>query len=278
MRKTTSFRNSVGEPLKYYPHITLTSAEFRTDPGGRGIYTIYCPICAQDPELFGDGFFETDTRQLQRKAVPCGCSIRPVWSEQQYRVRIRRRCEECNYEWVSTEGRWNRSKTRITVFCREEQELVEMTVLHLMEHVPTHQRRPGSFREGEPADVYVLRIEGEHYSFIGYGISGKSKIRLQEHKTSLKKYGFRIIEARLFPTTGVQARQIENKIKEDFPRYSQEMDGFKTEATFLHLHTELLEFVENAVRAPTGVEYCEKFPPVSVPAGIQSPAQIQLYH
>jgi hypothetical protein len=54
-------------------------------------YSVFCSICAKDPELFADGIFETDISNLKAGKMPCGCASLPKWTEAQTKVRLRRK-------------------------------------------------------------------------------------------------------------------------------------------------------------------------------------------
>lgn len=66
-------------------------------------YTVFCSVCAEDPELFGLGLFLITKPKFDLGRIPCGCSksIRE-WSEDQYVVKILREIErkEFKYEFL----------------------------------------------------------------------------------------------------------------------------------------------------------------------------------
>lgn len=61
-----------------------------------GYVKVKCLVCAKDPELFGDAIFERSHYSLSKGFLTCGCSNKPVWTLQQYEIRIKRKImEEC---------------------------------------------------------------------------------------------------------------------------------------------------------------------------------------
>lgn len=94
---------------------------WETKCGSNKKYIVRCSVCAQDPELFGDGTFPMVKQHINRGRLPCGCAKNPRWSAHQYRVLVARAasgqytatipddikctdrvgcvCSTCNYTW-----------------------------------------------------------------------------------------------------------------------------------------------------------------------------------
>ncbi|HDX8431756.1 TPA: hypothetical protein RQN22_001833 [Aeromonas dhakensis] len=68
--------------------LTVISMMKRID--NRVYYKVHCSECAKDPELFGNGIFETCKHSLTRGSFPCGCSKRAKWSPEQKAIRAKR--------------------------------------------------------------------------------------------------------------------------------------------------------------------------------------------
>ena len=101
------------------------------------------------------------------------------------------------------------------------------------------------FDAGKPASVYVLRVEGMHGEFTGYGITGNTNKRLQQHTRKLRQSGFEIVESVIFDfDDGQTALDIENLLKAEFPMTPQEVEGFLTEATFASQFANVVNFVQ----------------------------------
>ena len=54
------------------------------------LYSVVCSICSKDPELFGNGVFESTKSDLLRGSLPCGCSNRFNNTNEQFRIRLNR--------------------------------------------------------------------------------------------------------------------------------------------------------------------------------------------
>lgn len=57
-------------------------------------YIVSCSVCKEDPELHGEGLFAMAKGHLDRDGKPCGCSEKANWTEDQYKIRARRACEQ----------------------------------------------------------------------------------------------------------------------------------------------------------------------------------------
>jgi hypothetical protein len=56
-------------------------------------YIVECSVCKGDPELHGEGLFATAKGHLVRNCKPCGCAEKPNWTEEQYKIRCKRACD-----------------------------------------------------------------------------------------------------------------------------------------------------------------------------------------
>ena len=79
---------------------------------------VKCPICSEDPELFGDGLFAMPKCDLVKGAIPCGCSKKPIWSDEQFKIKINRIIKEnnINTKILSIVGETKKTK-RVNFIC-----------------------------------------------------------------------------------------------------------------------------------------------------------------
>ena len=95
---------------------------------GAKVYKLHCVKCAQDPELFGDGYFYSVKSKLIRGVSPCGCAKNPRWSEYQYKIRIKRKCQEYgDLEFLGFCGEFKGNKTKLRLRCNKHEEFYEYT-------------------------------------------------------------------------------------------------------------------------------------------------------
>ncbi|WP_447828932.1 hypothetical protein [Aeromonas hydrophila] len=85
--------------------------------GNNKLYSCFCSECAKDPELFGDATFRSTKSDLVNGALPCGCSKKPRWTAQQYRVLLSRKANE-KYTAVVPEDA--KGTTKIQCACNAE--------------------------------------------------------------------------------------------------------------------------------------------------------------
>lgn len=87
---------------------------------GSRIYVLYCHICAQDPELFGEGYFwSTKYNLIKTKIIPCGCSKKMHWTKEQYSILCSRKAKELGFTFKGFDGEWLNRDTRVILHCEK---------------------------------------------------------------------------------------------------------------------------------------------------------------
>lgn len=83
-------------------------------------YIVKCNICAEDPELFGEGFFSIYASNMKKGNMPCGCAAKH-WSEAQQIVRVERQARIKGYKFVSWLGdfKTTKARTKLLMLCCE---------------------------------------------------------------------------------------------------------------------------------------------------------------
>lgn len=88
--------------------------------GARRFYAILCKVCEQDPELFGEGIFETTKDSLVRKSyTPCGCGKAYRYTKEQYEILIRRKAEILGYKFNGWVEDFKNGASKINMICEE---------------------------------------------------------------------------------------------------------------------------------------------------------------
>ena len=85
-------------------------------------FIVHCSVCEKDRELHGGGYFKAPDYALRRGAIPCGCSKRPSWSEQQYKVLCQRYCSQYNHKFIELKKDSQDNRCRVTAICEEHGE------------------------------------------------------------------------------------------------------------------------------------------------------------
>jgi hypothetical protein len=63
-------------------------------------YTVFCSVCAEDPELFGLGLFLIAKNKVRAGRIPCGCASQVHhWTEQHYIVKVIREAESRDFKY-----------------------------------------------------------------------------------------------------------------------------------------------------------------------------------
>lgn len=89
----------------------------RKTKSGTKAYLMYCATCAQDPELFGEGYFRIRKGDLVNNLLACGCGGLHKWTEDQYKIKLTRELEGSNVSFVEWSEPFNGSNTRIRALC-----------------------------------------------------------------------------------------------------------------------------------------------------------------
>lgn len=106
---------------------------------------------------------------------------------------------------------------------------------------------PRGFQSRLPAAFYLLEISDDTHSFLGFGITRNISLRLRQHKTSLSKTNLKVVSCKTWDTSGLLAREIENKVAETFPNYPNKIGSFKTEATHFEYYSEVVDLVDRMI-------------------------------
>jgi len=93
----------------------LTAGEYSTR-NQKGRYTISCSVCSEDTELFPTGSIETSGDSVREKRCVCGCGSGYRYTEDQYKIRIKRRCVEESYIFNGFVGKYKDYTTKLNLY------------------------------------------------------------------------------------------------------------------------------------------------------------------
>lgn len=219
----------------------------RVNTRGR-MWQYTCPICSNDEYVKAglcSGIFTSDRGNFRVGKLSCRCSVGCRWTQEQREYQIKKIIleNELGHTFIGwkTDGKYGQ-KDKFVLEAADGTRF-EKSIGNFIDR--GCWRTPD--RDIDPlraSVVYVLQITGKTTDFTGYGITTKWKYRLMEHTKNLKDKGFRVSEYTTFPMTWEQASSVESKIKWNFETYSQEVIGFKREATFPHLYQDVINFVK----------------------------------
>jgi hypothetical protein len=78
---------------------------------------VFCSVCCEDIELYGDGLFLITKGKIIAGRVPCGCSYSPNWTEQQYKILVGRMAEQKQYVFMGWAEQYKGRDTKIHLSC-----------------------------------------------------------------------------------------------------------------------------------------------------------------
>jgi len=99
---------------------------------GEKVYVTRCLKCAEDPELFGEAYFECTRGDLKRLSLPCGCGKSPRWTEAQYKILCERKCNEIDINFLGWVGEFTNNSTKCLLECKEHGVWRETTIGRLL--------------------------------------------------------------------------------------------------------------------------------------------------
>lgn len=81
-------------------------------------YGLVCSLCSEDKELYPKNF-EMVKSNLVKGSIPCGCSKKPVYTQEQARVILTRLCVTKGYEFVGFPDGYKNTRSRFEYKCSE---------------------------------------------------------------------------------------------------------------------------------------------------------------
>lgn len=109
-------------------HLTVLGWIFKDEYSVKK-YVLSCDVCSSDKELFPLGSITAYKSSLVRGNIPCGCSIRYNWSEDQYKILCSRKVENTIYSFLGWGGDFVGCKTSCKVLCQEHGEYTVHSIM-----------------------------------------------------------------------------------------------------------------------------------------------------
>ncbi len=101
-------------------HDCITVMGWTRMEASRRFYAIKCSVCASDPELFGEGIFETTRESLITRAYkPCGCGRAYRFTQEQYETLVKRKALELNVEFLGWLEGFKTGQSKLLMSCSE---------------------------------------------------------------------------------------------------------------------------------------------------------------
>ncbi|HHW4399987.1 TPA: hypothetical protein ACUNCG_000529 [Aeromonas hydrophila] len=116
----TSAFEYVGKSFYFLDGIIRSIVSASMVAKGKTSVSVYCHVCAEDTEMYGDSKFDTNMTRVKRGAVPCGCSEHYKPTTEQAILRIKRYLNGEKYSFVELEhGDYKGSRDMVVVNCPE---------------------------------------------------------------------------------------------------------------------------------------------------------------
>lgn len=80
------------------------------------MFTYTCDICIKDKELFPEQKFSALKGNLKKGQTSCGCSRRPSWNEDQYKILAKRACIKYGFIFIGWAETYNGSNTHVILY------------------------------------------------------------------------------------------------------------------------------------------------------------------
>ncbi|CAL9965382.1 endonuclease [Vibrio phage F99] len=115
-----------GDVVKFKgTYLTLEDVKFIKNKSGKRKthYIFSCPVCSKDSEMWPLGSIKCLPCEVKTGRPPCGCKSSVKYSERQNSLRVERKCQVLNYEFLGWIGDYSTiHKTGIKVFDKDLRE------------------------------------------------------------------------------------------------------------------------------------------------------------
>lgn len=206
-------------------------------------WRVKCKICSEDEYTKAGvctGVFDVPYASLLAGHVPCRCAkgIRNKTDEQRV-FRANQELEGTQYTCLSYCGKTK----RLTVKCEihGNWQVAEQGILRAKSRCPACAKT--GFDEKKPAVFYVLKVSSENNEFIGFGISNNFERRISNHRVNCKRADYGVEVLSVIHMSGADARDFEREVKSRYPKNPVDIEGFRTEATYVEFLDQLLSEV-----------------------------------
>lgn len=81
-------------------------------------YKVVCKICSEDKELFPLGYFISTKQHLLNGSKPCGCSVKPEWSLDQFLILVKRVSTANNFNIIGLAEEFFGQHTKLKLECK----------------------------------------------------------------------------------------------------------------------------------------------------------------
>lgn len=141
-------------------------------------YVVKCINCSKDPELYGNGLFESKIGNLNSGRIPCACSRMYTHTEEQYEILYRRKATEIGLIFKEVRD-FGKGVKHIVLVCKEHGELIRKAYASFLKkgHSCKYCKMERTRSLSEDQDFKTARnlCESSGYIFMGWFEEYKGK-------------------------------------------------------------------------------------------------------
>lgn len=206
-----------------------------------------CPKCSTDEYVQNSlcsGVFHTNSRNLKKGSLPCRCSGRFRWTQQQREFQVKNLCTPIGYSFEGWEGgHYTNTYSKVLLKCPNH----EIFSTNILGFLYNGIRCSSCAVTGYDCQLigyfYFFKVNG-NLNFTGYGITNYPEDRLRVHFNNISRHSSFMYDIVVLKfSDGGQARKVEKLVGQMFEPFPQPVDGFRREAINLSGYNDLKVFV-----------------------------------
>lgn len=124
--------------------------------GCRKKYAVTCNVCSKDYELYKNGIFFITKHNLLSGRLPCGCSKTPKWSEEQYKIILKRYCKGKHFVFKSILGGFFGNTSRVLMCCNTHGDWSSGTIANILRGKGCPECKKVSISKGLKGDEVLI--------------------------------------------------------------------------------------------------------------------------
>lgn len=201
------------------------------------VFGFYCKVC--DNNGF-DSVFEIVSNSLFKGHIPCYCSgTKKNISGDHIVENCRREVFQQRLNGVEVIGAYKKKSYWYPVFLCDIHGVYSRrygTGCHCLKCNPPLT----GYDKTKQGSLYLLEIQTDSGTILGYGITNNINNRLTTHLKNLKELGYKILSTRVFEGSGTKVLAVENSIKTLHKTGLIDCEGFRRESISIDRKEEVL--------------------------------------
>lgn len=198
-------------------------------------YKVICKICSQDPELFPLGYFIAQISDLRNGKLPCGCSKKHHWDEQEFLIKAKRAAKQKDFIVHGYTEEFRGQNTKVKCECLKDEYIWESSLTNVIhnstgckvcKNIKLSDLKRMPYEEVLNHCEKICKEKG--YTFLGFTngyINQKSKLEYE-----CPHHGIKTVSFTDFKDKGhgciecAQSKNIKGLLRGYFPKRAKEKD------------------------------------------------------